>query len=524
MNAVENRAERRAGATRSVRGERGGPCSRWSAALARRDRFKREGRSITAILLCASALAGAGCGRARAGANEEVRDLEERSAGSEVSSADARVAEVPTGTPAEDEVRVNETKRYQTLDGVGTNAYAFPIVNDFDYDWSKVNGAFDEVNIEYVRLASWFQFWEPENDDDDATTTNWDAFDPSGIIANHDLAFAKWLTDRGIEVELGVWSVGEWLANGDPNHIDPSLFPELGESIASYMKHMQDEGVPQRFVEVQNEPGITAGINYATPEDLRDAGLALLDALDAAGFEDVKLHGPNFHAPDEEARHWAEVWFENERLRDRTEALSYHTWWHDDFESYDAIREIAERYDKPVWATEVGYCAIPDGCDNGHYLRPDTWATAWDYALSYYRAIAWSHASRLYHWTLVGFDAAVNPSTGERLASFYALKHFANYIEPGARMLDVASGDPRVLAVAFLLPSGERTVIVLNDGDEAKSIALTSVQGLDAHPTEAVTTTEGSYEERARVRAEGDGVRLDLPAKSMTSLRFNAVR
>jgi hypothetical protein len=91
-------------------------------------------------------------------------------------------------------------------------------------------------------------------------------------------------------------------------------------------------------------------------------------------------------------------------------------------------------------------------------------------------------------------------------------------------MLDVASGDDEVLAVAFLLPSGERTVILLNDGDATKSIDLTSVQGLGASPTEAVTTTEGSYEARAHVSAVDGGVRLSLPAKSMTSLRFNAVR
>jgi hypothetical protein len=489
---------------------------------------KNGWRAVALLVALASVVGAAGCKSARAMAPDPSRGGAS-SGGSTPPDANALVEpvgdaerELPTGTPAEHEVRINETKRYQVLDGVGTNAYAFPIVNDFDFDWSKVSDAFEEVNIAYVRLASWFQFWEPTNDDGDVATTNWDAFDPSGIIAHHDVAFSKWLADRGIEVELGVWTAGEWLANGSPVHIDPSLFGELGESIASYMRHMEDEGVPQRFVEVQNEPGIVAGIQYPTPEALRDAGLALLDALDAAGFENVMLHGPNFHAPDEDARHWAEVWFSNERLRERTEALSYHTWWHDDFESFDAMRKLGEQYGKPIWATEVGYCAIPEGCDNGHYLRPETWATAWDYAMSYYRALAWSHASRLYHWTLVGFDSAVEPSTGERRPSFYALKHFANYIEPGARMLDVASGDPEVLAVAFLAPNGDRTVILLNEGEAAKSIDLTSVEGLGGAPTEAVTTTDGSFEAHADVRGGSDGAHVNLPPQSMTSLRFAA--
>lgn len=426
--------------------------------------------------------------------------------------------EMPTGTPAASEVRINETKRYQTLDGVGTNAYAYPIVGDFNYNWNAVKGVFEELDMEYVRLASWFEFWEPNNDNDDPRSTNMGAFDPSGIIKNHDVAFAKYLTGLDIDVELGVWQTGNWLASGSPRTV--RNYPELGESIASYLTNMENNGVPMSITEVQNEPGIAAAIRYTSPEALVEAGLAILDGLDAAGHTDVQLHGPNYHAPDAESARWAEVWFANERLSERTAALSYHTWWRDDFESYDRLRKIAEKHDKPVWATEVGFCALPAGCGNGHYLLPETWETAWDYAMSYYRALAWSHASRLYHWTVVGFDASVNPSTGARYPSFYALKHFSNYIEPGARMLDVASGDKDVLVVAFLLPSGERTAVLLNQSGSSKTMDLASVAGSEVSVTQAVTTTRGSYEAKSKVEQAEGVARITLPANSMTSVRF----
>ncbi len=424
---------------------------------------------------------------------------------------------LPTGTPAANEVRINETKRIQVLDGVGTNANSFPFANDIEYQWDAVKDVFDEIDVAYVRLASWFGNWEPTNDDGDPSTTNWDAFDPTGLIQNHDVGFAQYLTERDIAVELGVWMTSAWLGT---DTIPASNFPELGESIATYLTNMEDNGVPMAITEVQNEPGINAMIKYPSPEALVEAGNAVLDALDAAGHEDVMLHGPNYHAPDQDAAHWAEVWMADDRLRERTAALSYHTWWRDDFESYDRLRQIAEENDKPVWATEIGYCALPAGCGNGHFLLPETWDTAWDYAMSYYRALAWSHASRLYHWTLVGFDGAVNPGTGERYPSFYAMKHFANYIEPGSRMLEVASGDDEVLALAFLLPSGERTVILMNTAASEKSIDLGSVEGRGQSVTEAVTTTEGSYEADTEIVDAEGAVSATLPPESITSIRL----
>ncbi len=476
--------------------------------------------ALVAVLSGSSLIALAGC--TDAAGTPDGNTPQDPTDGAPLSPSDGGVVpdapeELPTGTPEATEVRINETKRLQTLDGVGVNANSYPFTNQIGFNWEAVKDAFDEIDVEYVRLVSWFSNWEPTNDDGDPSTTNLDAFDPNGAIEKDDIGFAKFLTERGIDVELGVWMTSDWLGSST---IAESNFPELGESIASYMTNMEENGVPMSIGEVQNEPGINAYIKYPSPEALVNAGLAVLDALDAAGHEDVMLHGPNYHQPNEDAAAWAEVWMQNDRLRERTAALSYHTWSRDDFASYDRLRQIAEKYDKPVWATELGYCAFPSGCGGGHTLLPATWGTAWDYAMSYYRALAWTHASRLYHWTLVGFDAAVEPGTGERYPSFYVLKHFANYIEPGSRMLEVASGDEEVLAMGFLLPSGERTAILLNSGSAEKTIDLSSVQGLKLAVSEAKTTTQSSNEADTAITEGETGVSATLPPQSITSIRF----
>ncbi len=429
---------------------------------------------------------------------------------------------LPTGTAVADEIRINETVRFQTMDGVGANAWPFAFGSDIGWRWENVQFVFDEVDIHYVRMASWFRFWEENNDDNSPTTVNWNGFgNRSGTIPfAHDIPFARWMAARNIEVSLGVWDTSDWLASGSPRRVQPAMYPELGESIATYVLNLQNNGVPQVLVEVQNEPTIEASIQY-TPQTLRDAALAVLDQLDRQGLNQVMLHGPNVHAPGP-APEWAEVWFSNQRLRDRTAALSFHSWWSDSFAEFDAIREVAERYNKPVWVTETGYCALPSGCFNGtHFLLPETWGTAWDYATSSYRGVAWSRATRLFHWSLIGNDGAVSP-TGIRFPSLSVLKHFANYIQPGAQYLDSDSGDDGVWVLPFAENSGSVAVVLLNTNNQQRVMKLTSVRGTRWAASEVLTSREGATE-RPGVATGPNGqgqVELTLPPQSVTSLRL----
>jgi O-glycosyl hydrolase len=286
------------------------------------------------------------------------------------------------------------------------------------------------------------------------------------------------------------------------------MYPEMAESIAAYILHMRETGVPMTVAEVQNEPDIEAGIKYSSPEALRDAGRVLIAMLDHHGLEDVMLHAPNLHAPTDNVR-WIEAWLEDEVLRERTVAVSYHTWWGRERRAYEDIWQAAERYGKPVWATEVGYH------EGGHAILPDTWRTSWHYAKSHYRAIAWSHATRTYIWTLLGNDAAVGKE-GERYPMFYVLMHFANYVPAGSVLLDSQSDDPRVLPMVFSRPDGRFTAIVLNDNRMERAFTLAG--GWRA--VELITTSDGAYEVRgdpAQVNG-ADGVTVTLPPLSLASI------
>ncbi len=101
-------------------------------------------------------------------------------------------------------MQINPAVTYQTLDGFGANCWTFPYANDIGWDWDSVKFVFDELDIAYVRLVPWLGWWETFNDNDDPYTINWDGFGTvHDIINNHDVPFAQFLTERGIELMVG---------------------------------------------------------------------------------------------------------------------------------------------------------------------------------------------------------------------------------------------------------------------------------------------------------------------------------
>lgn len=406
--------------------------------------------------------------------------------------------------------------RQQQMDGVGANCWTFVANNEVGWNWEKTKFIFDELDIHYIRMAGWYVFWEESNDNNDPYSIDMDEFDQSHTIERQDLALAKYAASKGIEIDLGIWSVPDWMLKSlDPHIVDPAKYDELGESIAAYILFMKENGIDIRVTDIQNEPNIEAGNQYESPENFRDATLQVVQQLDTNGISGVKINAPNLATP-EDIRLWGEYLIDNPELKNRLAAITYHTWWVDDFNAFNDIREFAEENKMQVWATEMGYCALVDGCFGGtHFLKPETWGTAWDFALSYYRAIAWSRASRLYHWSLLGHDAVIS-NNGQKFVSFYVLKHFTQFIKPGSFYHESSSDEDTLLPMVFELPEGGYSIIVINESTKDKFTDFALQDKLTV--SEAIQTTKlGYYKDiDEQENNSGDNGYL-LPGESLTS-------
>lgn len=245
-----------------------------------------------------------------------------------------------------------------------------------------------------------------------------------------------------------------------------------------------------------------------------------MDALDRFGLSDVRLYCPDLHSPMDTVE-WGHVLMKDPQLRDRFAAVTFHTWWMDGFPGFNAIHKFARKMKKPVWATETGFCASADGClDKTHFFLPNTWGTAFDEAQSYYRAIAWSHASRVYHWALLGNDAVVS-KTGEKYPTYYVLKHFANYIQPNSVLIDSVTNDDSLLSLVFEIQPRQYSAIIINIGTTDKVINLAAYSHHTFEVTEAKTSISNQMMSDTALGVDNTNeVNIQIPAQSVTSLKF----
>ncbi len=419
--------------------------------------------------------------------------------------ADPTLASEPP--PDRYQVVVDPARTYQTMDGIGANSWALAFGGSGDWNWNAVRPVFEELDLHYIRMCPWLGWWETTNDNADPWSTDWSAFGkPNNFARWWEVPFGQYLTGRGIDMDLWVGGFADWVKDGQtyyPAHMDA----EAGEYLASYVKNLVNNGVPQPVTEMMNEPDI--GQKYSSAYRLRDAAKVLLAQLDRFGLTDTMLQGPGNHRPAGTAE-WARVWLADPQLRARTQAVSYHTWWDAGRAPYEAIRQVAADYDLPVWATEVGYIAVN--------IHPDSWTQALEFAQSHFRAIAWSDATRSYHWSVLGHDSAIGPN-GERTATFYTLKHIANFIPPGAVRVEAAGNfDTGLQPMAFQLPDGRYSLVVINSISRDMPLDLFAIGGSSYRAVQAVTSRSGHYEQPLDSTGTGDQLMtLTLPARSVTS-------
>lgn len=417
-----------------------------------------------------------------------------------------------TSGDATPSIEIDPQTRFQPLDGMGIQAWDFPIV-DPDWNWDAAALAFDEVDIHYVQLITIFSDWEPDNDNADPFSTNDAAFDPSGEVVTEDIAMGQWMVARGYELNVQKVLLPGWMTIED-YEVPPEQYAEFAESVISYQAALEMSGIHQTELDLW-QAGTEADA-FKTPAAAAEAADELLNSLDVFGLE-RKLLTPS--VPGSIAEEWLSVWFESQERSQRTAAVSVRGAATSQLADFQAVATWGEKFNVPIWGYDNWYCGPGEGCPAAPATDSTTWASAWEMAQQNYRLIVGAHASRIYHAAMVGFQPSLDPATGAKLPTFHVLQHFANWIPPGSVLLSSTPDNEAVLSVAVERPDGSFGLILLNTDFVEVDVDVSLATGQALTLGQATQSIAGEYMTPLASTGETGQV-FSLPPSSISSIEF----
>ena len=104
--------------------------------------------------------------------------------------------------------------------------------------------------------------------------------------------------------------------------------------------------------------------------------------------------------------------------------------------------------------------------------------------------------------------------------SFYATRHFTNYLNTGTQIIHSMSSDPEILALSGIHENGSKVLQLINMKNTPVNV---SIQGFESGSVDMVTTTEANnWEELKKVTSPKKGlINLTLKAGSINSIILN---
>jgi hypothetical protein len=396
----------------------------------------------------------------------------------------------------------------------------------FNVDGPLTDASLDGLRVAWARTELPLWKWEPVNDDNDPTSTDWSALaasDTEGSYVRSKLIMAQKLAQRGIPQVMSIFVLPSWLYTPVPrdpwegNTLDQSKWPELLESIASYLIYARDSyGVKPELVSF-NEPDIGSNVLLSAAE-LRDANERIAAHLASRGLSTKVLLGDVSNPKASEYVGKAAEAVAGQGIG----GVSFHSYNWDGVISnataaeYDAWRALADQRGLPLFVTEAGFGPTI-------YEDPASYKS-YGYMLlelhTYQLLLRRAQPETLIYWEFTTYDeqiktfGAVDNDVHAPNTRWWLFKQLHNLTPQPAQYLATESGSQSVLVSAFA--SGNALAVhLLNLGG---SIRL-RVEGLGDAPVEAVVTSETlSFKTINLPLAVGGATSVDLPARSLVTL------
>ena len=296
-----------------------------------------------------------------------------------------------------------------------------------------------------------------------------------------DFAYNRRVRQLGGKVIFEFWELPVWARQNDSQGkiTDAPKMAEYAKAMVRYCQVSREKtGAPPEIVGIQNEV-------KQSPEIWQQMAVALRQALDDAGFRDVKIHMHNppfladgiaaaraFHATEAV---WKTIDYATSNVYD------YQNFFYDPDGFDTRVREMKDVIgSKPFLASEL--------CVNNAAFQTRTYRTAFAMGQLYHKLLTGLDAcGAMYCWTLLNVTQpsygwtrtlmAPDPEHGFMpVASSHQLRVFGAYsrrVREGMTRVRSTSSNPNLLVAAFTGGGDQHTLIVLNRSTVRQRISLT---------------------------------------------------
>ncbi|MDD3278210.1 MAG: glycoside hydrolase family 30 beta sandwich domain-containing protein [Lachnospiraceae bacterium] len=296
-----------------------------------------------------------------------------------------------------------------------------------------------------------------------------------------------------IELLLSPWSPPSYMkTNGEMNHggqLKEECYGDWAEYVAVYLEHLRAEGLQLTYLTVQNEPAAVQTWDsciYSAKEEMVLVRDFLAPTLAAHGLGDIKILVWDHNKEIIYDR--AKESLSDEKARGFIYGVAMHWYTGDHFEQLDLVKEAFP--EKEIFFTE-GCVEYSRFVDSNEVKKAEMYAH--DMIGNFTHQV-----SAFFDWNLL-LDAKGGPNhvgnfcaapimctesekDFEKRLSYYYIGHFSRYIEKGAYAVACSRYCSEIETAAFINPSGEVVVVLLNRQDKAIETSV----GIDGMGTDLV--------------------------------------
>ncbi len=399
-----------------------------------------------------------------------------------VSNLDNGTDGAPPGPPT---TTIDTTKTYQTIEGLGgATAFYAGWITAHPYKQEIYTNAFAGLNLSMLRLGDWYRYQTPLAGFDSAATE---------IVAN-----ANRVLGHSVPVYMSSWSPPAFLkSNGQVGNGGTLIFTNGSFAYTNFAQYWYDSiqayqsnGVNLTWASIQNEPDFVASydscIFHPTEDTVNGTNYASYSkALDAVYQKLSNLPSPpKLLAPEPVHISFGDLGNYGATMNSNSFYGVAHHLYGDGGATGDsflsAISSATNVFrSKPHFMTEYGDVADMIECAN-----------------LIHNSLVVEQVSGYNHWSLVwpgttgGLIQIENPFASQSTwtnappgtptqshgwwysPSYWAIKHFSYFIQPGYKRVSATDNDNNVRSSAFLSPDGLRLVVVLINTNAAVSSTM----------------------------------------------------